>query len=152
MTHTPVRLRIAGMSQDAGYLASLNALVIKHGLQDRVTIDSRWISEGEKRHLLSQALGAVYVPLDEDSYGYPTLEAAHASRPVISVIDAGGVGEFVESGRSGLLTETEPAALADAFDRLWSDRALAKALGEGARQRIDTLRINWDHVVERLTA
>lgn len=152
LTQTPVRLRIAGAGQNPDYLRSLNAFVTKYGLEDRVTIDSRWISDGEKRHLLSQALGAVYVPLDEDSYGYPTLEAAQACRPIVSVTDAGGVGEFVENGRSGFLTEPEPAALAVAFDRLWSDRALAEKLGVGARERIDALLINWDHVVARLTA
>lgn len=152
LTRTPVRLRIAGKSQNHEYLTSLNAFVTKHGLQDRVTIDARWISEGEKRHLLSQALAVVYVPLDEDSYGYPTLEAAQSSRPIVSVTDAGGVGEFVEDERSGLLTAPDPAALAAAFDRLWNDRALARTLGTGARKRVDSLQISWDHVVARLTA
>lgn len=152
LTKTPVRLRIAGKSMNPAYVASLNALLEQHGLQDRVTIDHRWISEGEKRHLLSTALGVVYIPIDEDSYGYPTLEAASAERPVITVQDAGGVGEFVNDGVSGLVTEPAPEALAAAFDRLWSDRKLATKLGKGARRRMDTLSISWDHVVERLTA
>ncbi|BAI97857.1 glycosyltransferase family 4 protein [Sphingobium indicum] len=151
-THTPVRLRIAGAASNSEYLASLHGLVRSYGLQDRVTIDGRWISEGEKRHLLSHALGVVYAPLDEDSYGYPTLEGAQACRPIISVMDSGGVREFVEDGKSGYLTTPEPVAIAAAFDRLWSDRTLAETLGRGARERIDALRINWDHVVARLTA
>jgi glycosyltransferase involved in cell wall biosynthesis len=151
-TRTPVRLRIVGAATDSEYLNSLHASVRAYRLQDRVTIDGRWISEGEKRHLLSHALGVVYVPLDEDSYGYPTLEGAHANRPIISVTDSGGVREFVEDGKSGYLTAPEPAAMAAAFDRLWSDRTLAETLGRGARARIDGLRINWDYVVARLTA
>lgn len=151
-TRTPVRLRIVGAASNGEYLASLHGLVRAYGLQDRVTIDGRWISEGEKRHLLSHALGVVYAPVDEDSYGYPTLEGAHACRPIISVTDAGGVREFVEDGESGYLVEPEPVAIAEAFDRLWSDRTLAETLGRGARKRIDALRINWDHVVARLTA
>ena len=151
-TQTPVRLRIAGESQHYEYGSFLNSFVTKHRLQDRVTIDARWISEGEKRHLLSQALAIVYVPFDEDSYGYPTLEAAQACRPIISVTDAGGVGEVIEDGRSGLLPASNATALAAAFDCLWNDRVLAKTLGMGARKRVDTLKIDWNNVVARLTA
>jgi glycosyltransferase involved in cell wall biosynthesis len=152
LTQTPVRLRIAGKSTNQHYVDALRKSVVQHGLEDRVTIDERWISEGEKRHLLSHALALIYIPEDEDSYGYPTLEGAAARRPILSVLDAGGVGEFVEDGRSGLLLPTEPAALAAAFDRLWNDRALAKTLGNGAHRRMHTMNISWDHVVARLTA
>ncbi len=151
-TATPVRLRIAGIARDPDYLASLHKQVIQHGLEDRVTIDCRWISEGEKQYLLSQALAAVYVPLDEDSYGYPTLEAALARRATVSVEDSGGVGEFVLDEQCGLLTEPEPKALARAFDRLWSDRKLAEKLGNAAHSRVQKLNISWDVVVARLTA
>jgi len=151
-TKTPVRLRIAGLSQSPDYVASLQSSIEKMGLRDRVTIDNRWISEGEKRHLLSGALGVVYIPVDEDSYGYPTLEAASAHRPVVTLRDAGGVSEFVEDGKSGLVGDPNPEALGAAFDRLWLDRKLAAKLGKGARRRMDELSIRWDHVVARLTA
>lgn len=151
-TETPVRLRVAGTTQDVKYLDSLHAIVKRGGLEDRVTIDARWISDGEKHHLLSHALAAVYVPVDEDSYGYPTLEAAHASRAVVSVTDAGGVGEFVVNGQCGLLTAPDSRALARAFDRLWADRELAAALGGAAKARIKEMDISWDNVVARLTA
>ncbi|MET3837878.1 glycosyltransferase involved in cell wall biosynthesis [Brevundimonas sp. UYEF29] len=151
-TKTPVRLRIAGESQNAQYLASLHELVRFHGLQNKITIDSRWISEGEKGSLLSQALAAVYIPVDEDSYGYPPLEAAHYRRATVTVQDAGGVGELVVDGLSGLMAKADPQAVGAAFDRLWLDRKLAKALGQGAHKRIAEMNINWRHVVSRLTA
>lgn len=151
-TKTPVRLRIVGRSQDPSYLDSLRTTVERHNLQDRVTLDSRWISEGEKRHLLAHALASIYVPLDEDSYGYPTLEAASSSRSIVTVSDSGGVGEFVQDGSSGLVTAADSRALAEAFDRLWLDRKLAAKLGKGAKRRMEKLLIRWDHVVERLTA
>ncbi|WP_241242004.1 glycosyltransferase family 4 protein [Sphingobium algorifonticola] len=152
MTQTPVRLRIAGASQNLAYLASLHEEVQRNGLQDRVTVDGRWISEGEKHHLLAQALGVVYLPLDEDSYGYPTLEGASARRATVSAHDSGGVSEFIVDGQCGLLTEPTPSALAEAFDRLWLDRGLAERLGAAAQARVCTLGINWEHVVARLTA
>lgn len=151
-TATPVRLRIAGLSQNDQYPTTLGEMIERHGLQDRVTLDNRWISEGEKRYLLSNALASIYVPLDEDSYGYPTLEAAASARATITTSDAGGVIEFVEDGSSGLVAKPEPEALAKAFDRVWGDRKLAEKLGKGAKRRMDTLKIQWDHVVTRLTA
>jgi glycosyltransferase involved in cell wall biosynthesis len=152
LTKTPVRLRLAGQSGEPTYLADLQRLVRQNRLENRVTIDQRWISEGEKRYLLSVALANAYMPEDEDSYGYPTLEAAHAQKATVTTSDAGGTIEFIEHERSGLVLAPEPAALADAFDRLWLDRKLARQLGRGANDRIGELRIDWSNVVERLTA
>lgn len=151
-TKTPVRLRLAGQCHGPEYLASLQRIIKENGLDDRVSIDNRWISEGEKKYLLSRALANVYVPIDEDSYGYPTLEAAHSRRATVSVSDAGGVGEFVLNEQCGLITEPCPEALGRVFDRLWLDRALAKRLGCAAETRISDLKISWQHVVARLTA
>ena len=101
---------------------------------------------------MATALACAYVPFDEDSYGYPTIEAAHARRCTITVADSGGVPEFVTDGVTGLLTEPEPVALAEAFDRLWSDRGLAERLGGGAEARLAALGINWDSVIQKLLA
>jgi glycosyltransferase involved in cell wall biosynthesis len=151
-TRTPVRLRIAGRSASAEYADFLRKLIAEHDLEDRVTLDLRWISEGEKTSLLSTALAAIYIPLDEDSYGYPTIEAALARKTTITVSDSGGVPEFITDGVSGIIAESDPVAIADAFDRLWSDRALAQDLGRSAYGRLAELQIDWDHVIERLTS
>lgn len=151
-TKTPVRLRIAGATQDSHYLESLHRIIRKYNLEDRVTIMSGWISEGEKSHLLSHALAVVYIPFDEDSYGYPTLEGAHSCRPIITASDAGGVCEFVVDGVNGIVAEPEPQALADAFDSLWADRSKVRRMGTSALDRLVALNINWQNVVARLTA
>jgi glycosyltransferase involved in cell wall biosynthesis len=44
----------------------------------------------------------------------------------------------------------EPAAIADAFDRLYADRALARRMGEAARARVAELGIDWETVIGRL--
>lgn len=151
-TKTPVRLRVVGRAHSSDYLGRLRTEIKTLQLDDRITLDDRWISEGEKRHLLTQALASVYIPFDEDSYGYPTLEAAHARRATISTTDAGGVQEFIRDGKNGLLCEPTPDALAAAFDRLWGDRAFAQRLGEAAEATVASMKINWRRVVERLTA
>jgi glycosyltransferase involved in cell wall biosynthesis len=147
---TPVRLHLAGDSLDEVFIGDLKAMIARFDLGERVTFDRRWISEAEKAALLASALAAAYFPLDEDSYGYPTLEAAHAQKATIGALDGGGVSEFVKDGENGYLLPPEPQAIAAAFDRLWSDRQLARRLGGAARARIDEMSIRWDHVIERL--
>jgi glycosyltransferase involved in cell wall biosynthesis len=149
---TPVRLRISGRSGFPDYADKLRQIVIDYNLEERVTLDLRWISEGEKTSLLSTALAALYIPVDEDSYGYPTIEAALAHKATITVGDSGGVPEFIDNGISGLIAEPDPQALAEAFDRLWMDRTLTKRLGHNAFERLGELQIQWEHVIARLTS
>jgi glycosyltransferase involved in cell wall biosynthesis len=149
---TPVRLRLCGTGEDRPYIAGLGRMIAEFGIQDRVKLEDRWISEDEKVNLLSGALATAYVAFDEDSYGYPSLEASHASKPILTTTDSGGVLELVTDGVNGFVRDPEPAALADAMDRLYLDRAMARRLGQGARDRVQELKINWDHVVERILA
>ncbi len=151
-TRTPVRLRLCGSSASPDYLNDLRESVARLGVADKVVLDFRWISEEEKARLLSTALASAYLPFDEDSYGYPTIEAAHAARCTITVSDSGGVPEFVTNDYNGYVTAPEPAAVAEAFDRLYMDRALARSMGAAARARIDELGINWEKVIGRLLA
>ncbi|RFC63652.1 glycosyltransferase [Fulvimarina endophytica] len=151
-TRTPVRLRLCGLSSDPIYYARLTDIVREHGLEDKVTIDHRWISEEEKVQFLSESLAAAYAPFDEDSYGYPVLEAAHAARPTLVLSDGGGVAEFVRDGQTGLVADPTPEAIAVAFDRLFVDRRGTEAMGEAAERNVAELGIDWDTVVARLTS
>jgi glycosyltransferase involved in cell wall biosynthesis len=149
-TKTPVRLRLCGASANSVYLGELRESASALGVAERVTFDFRWISEEEKADALSTALASAYLPFDEDSYGYPTIEAAHAARCTVTTCDSGGVPEFVTHGDNGLVVAPEPAAIADAFDRLYADRALARRMGEAARARVAELGIDWETVIGRL--
>ncbi len=149
-TRTPVRLRLCGTSLSPDYIPNLRNMARHLGVAERVTIEDRWITEEEKADRLEHALASAYLPFDEDSYGYPTIEAAHARRCTITVTDSGGVPEFVEDGVTGFVTEPNPVAVADAFDRLYSNRALARAMGEQAAARVADMGIDWDTVVARL--
>ena len=147
---TPVRLRLCGRASNPRYLDKLKRTIPQRDIAERVTIEHRWISEEEKADRLANSLAAVYIPFDEDSYGYPTLEAAHAKRCTVTVSDSGGVLEFVEHGRNGLIVEPEPDALADAFDRLYKERNNTIKMGESAEMRVHELGIDWDAVIARL--
>jgi glycosyltransferase involved in cell wall biosynthesis len=149
---TSVRLRLSGLGNSSEYIRCLHSMVADNGLSERVHIEARWISEEEKVNQLAGALAHAYVPVDEDSYGYPTIEAAQARRCTVTVEDAGGVLEFVSNGVNGLVVPPEPQAIAAAFDQLYSNRVLAGSLGEQAQAQIAALGISWDRVIAKLLA
>ena len=151
-TRTPVRLRLCGVGTNPEYIRSLRDAAADGGAADRVVIEDRWITEEEKAARLEHGLAAAYIPFDEDSYGYPTIEAAHARRCTVTASDSGGVAEFVQDGVTGLVAAPEPEAVAAAFDRLYADRGLARRLGANAAARVAELGIDWDTVVEKLLA
>ena len=99
---------------------------------------------------LAQCLAVAYLPVDEDSYGYPSLEASHSSKAIVTLTDAGGALEFVRDGVSGLVAEPDPASLAAAFDRLYEDRAATERMGERSAARRAELNISWEHTIDRL--
>jgi glycosyltransferase involved in cell wall biosynthesis len=144
---TPVKLRLCGTPESPRYAHEMEMMINGLGVADRVSLEARWITEAEKADLLAGALACAYVPLDEDSYGYPSLEAAHSRKAVLTTSDAGGVLELVEDGVNGLVTEPEPRAIAAALDRLWSDKAEAERMGRANAERLVELRINWGRVV-----
>jgi len=147
---TPVKLRLCGLASNPAYLAVLEGAMANHDLSGTVTIEHRWITEEEKADRLANSLAAAYIPFDEDSYGYPTLEAAHSRRCTVTVSDSGGVPEFIEDGVNGLIVEPQPETLASAFDRLYLNKFASARMGEAAERLILALGINWDAVVARL--
>jgi glycosyltransferase involved in cell wall biosynthesis len=149
-TRTPVRVRILGPCLDGAYEQLLNELTLRTGVADRVELDLGWVSEDEKAKRVGECLGVAYFPVDEDSYGYPSLEAQHAGKPVITTTDAGGTDELISHGVNGLIVEPTPQAIAAEMDLLWEDRGYAAWLGANGPARIQALGISWDHALERL--
>lgn len=147
-----VKLRLCGASANPGYVDQLRDTIARFDLRDRVVIEDRWISEDEKANRLATALAAAYLPHDEDSYGYPSLEAAHSGKAVLTTTDSGGVLELVEDGRNGGVTLPDPVAIAEAMDRLHLDRQEAQRQGERNAARLVEMKIDWSHVVTTLTA
>lgn len=151
-TQTPVRLRLCGSSSNADYPKQLTQRINALGLAERVHLDNRWITEEEKVQRLADCLAAAYIPLDEDSYGYPSVEASHASKPVLTTTDSGGVLELIQDGINGYITEPSPQALAEAMDKFYMKRAHTEKMGLNAAHRLSELNISWEHVLQRLLA
>jgi glycosyltransferase involved in cell wall biosynthesis len=149
---SPVKLRICGTSSSQGYTSEIMKLANSIGVQDRVIFELGWMSERDKVERISNSSAVVYAPIDEDSYGYPTLEAAAAQKPILTTYDAGGTLEFVRNGENGLIVDSTPKAIADAFDTLYFNSQQTATMGIAAFETVDRLNISWHHVVERLLA
>ncbi|MGA2618642.1 MAG: glycosyltransferase family 4 protein [Thermoguttaceae bacterium] len=145
-----VKLLIAGNPDTPVDRERIKTAVASSGAEARITVLDRFVSEREKQELLAHALGCLYFPLGEDSYGYVGLEASYSEKAIITTTDAGGVLELVEHGSNGLVVSPDAASLAQAMDQLYDDRAAAERMGKAARRRVDELGISWDHVIEAL--
>jgi glycosyltransferase involved in cell wall biosynthesis len=145
------RLVIAGQPETPEDLERVMSVVHEHGLEDRVEVIPRWISDAEKLRLLAGARGVVYLPYGEDSYGYVTLEAFHARKPVLTFADSGGTLELIDDRRNGRVV-SDVWELGQAIDELAEDLALTERMGEAALAKIEELDISWDRVVRCLTS
>jgi glycosyltransferase involved in cell wall biosynthesis len=139
----PGRLVIVGTGTQE---AHLRALVEDLGLGDRVHLAGA-VTDEALLALYAGALGVFFAPFDED-YGYVTLEAFLAHKPVVTARDSGGTLEFAEDGVNAWVCDPRPDAVADAFSRLASNRAAAAALGEAGFERARL--VTWDGVIEKL--
>jgi glycosyltransferase involved in cell wall biosynthesis len=147
-----VRLVVAGPPAHPSDLAQLRAITGEPAISGRLELIPRWIIEEEKIELVAGALGVLYMPVDEDSSGYPPLEAFHAGKPVITCSDCAGMLELIEDGRNGFIVEPRATAVAATMDRLCRQDGLAERVGLAGAARLSELEISWDRVVSALTS
>lgn len=147
-TKTKVMLYILGKADHEAEKKKLDVYIEEHHLQDRVRFLD-FVPQEEKIRLYANAKAVLFIPKDED-YGYITLEAMAASKPVITATDSGGPLEFVVQHENGIIAEPNASALAEAMDRMWSSRTMPQEYGQRARKRLDEMEITWDRVVKEL--
>lgn len=145
------RLVVAGAPDNPEVLEAIEREVDDAGVNDRVELIPRYITDEEKLDLLSRCIGSVYLPVDEDSYGYVCYEAAMSNKPTITATDSGGALTLVEDGRTGLVSLPEAEALAAAFDEFADHREASETMGRQARSHALGLDLSWERVVEELT-
>lgn len=145
LARTPVKLILAGNTADVKHYENL---IKTHGVGDRVTMRG-FVTDDELIELYANALGVCYLPFDED-YGYVTLEAMLSGKPVVVPSDGGGAAELVEHERTGLISEPDPQAIADSLDSLYSDRTRACRMGERGLEKLRSMNLSWESVVETL--
>lgn len=150
-TRTPVRLVIAGQPEDPSYLDRINQSIARDNIAYKVEVLPSFISDEDKAALFSRALGCAYIPYDEDSYGYVTMEAFQSKKPVITCSDSGGIDILVRDGHTGRIVRPEAEDLAAAMDELYLDRVKARDMGESGYSLMHDMGINWETVITRLT-
>jgi glycosyltransferase involved in cell wall biosynthesis len=139
----PLADEIARLDRD--YMGRLRALAAPHG--DRVVFAGA-VPNAELPvwHAAADVLAA---PSLSEAFGIPPVEAGASELPVVASA-VGGLRDTVAAERTGLVVPpADPAALAEALERLAASPALARALGEAGRRRV-AAEFTWDAVAERL--
>jgi glycosyltransferase involved in cell wall biosynthesis len=141
----PIRMVVAG---EGTQRENVERVAQEAGVADRIDFVGA-IDDDQLIELYRDALAVLYPPFDED-FGYVTLEAFLAHKPVVTATDSGGPNEFVVDGVNGFSVAPEPDAIAAAINALARDRQRARAMGDAGYERART--ITWDGVIEKLVS
>jgi glycosyltransferase involved in cell wall biosynthesis len=144
------RLIVAGPPETPGEADRLRKMVEESGLTDRVKLDLRFLDRHEVAKYVNNCRAVAYVPFDEDAYGYVTMEAFEAGKPVITCVDSGAVTQLVAHDRTGMVVEPDAEAVAGAMRQYLADEELARNHGAAARDSWRSRRITWSDTIHRL--
>ncbi len=127
--------------------ALLKTLIEGYKLTDRCKMLG-YVSEEELTHHLAHCKAVFYAPYDED-YGYATIEAFLAQKPVITCHDSGEVATIVKNTDSGFVVENTPKAIAATIKKLYT--LSPSQLKHKAQKGYDFAKsIRWKNVLEKL--
>lgn len=147
-----VRLVIAGPPESPETEQRFRALAEKWGVADRVTLDLRFLPRNEVAKWINNSMAVAYLPFQEDSVGYVTMEAFQASKPVITVSDSGGVLDIVRDGETGFVAAPTAEAIGAAMLSAMTDAGKVREMGAEAQTTLSRLNLTWSHVLSRLLA
>ncbi|MCJ7856662.1 glycosyltransferase family 4 protein [Lachnospiraceae bacterium NSJ-143] len=145
-----VKLVIDGVCSESDYLEKIYYIIKKYKLEDKIIMENRWVTDEEKIDKMSKCLGCLYIAYKEDSYGFVSMESFYSSKPVITFSDSGGTVELITNNKTGYFTDPTPQALAEAMDKLYTNRENTIKMGQAARKEIMDRNITWDETVRRL--
>ena len=103
ISNSSVKVIFAGTGSDFGLLRDKAKRL---GVTNRVVLLGE-ISDDSMLYHYKNCLAVFFGPLDED-YGYVTLEAMQAAKPVITCTDSGGPLEFVDHNETGFVVPPLP--------------------------------------------
>lgn len=145
-----VRMVIAGPPDSPRDGEKLKEIVERLGLGNRVKLDLRLLPRETYAGYINNSRAVAYLPFDEDSLGYVTMEAATAGKALITTTDSGGVLALVKHQQTGLLANPEPLAIAQVLSEIWFNQARTREYGFAARELWFGFGINWPKTVEAL--
>ena len=136
-----LRIVIAGEGPDRERLERLAS-----GLNGQVEFAGR-VDDARLADLYARCLAVYYAPVDED-FGFVPYEAFLSEKTVVTTRDAGGPLEIVSDGKTGLVCEPEPAAIAEALSWLGAHSDEARAWGKAGKAVAE--RVTWDGCIDAL--
>jgi len=151
-TRSKMKLVVAGPADTPADAARLQESVERYNLKDRVHLDLGFLPRERIAKYVNEALACAYLPIDEDSVGYVTMEAFSAAKAVLTVSDSGGLLDILHDGDTGLIVQPDPESLAAAIDRLANNRNLTIEMGKEGRERWNEMNVTWPATIERLLA
>ncbi len=151
-TPPSVRLVVMGPPDDEAAADRMRTLASSLGVGDRLELDQRLTSREEIAERVNHATACAYIPFDEDSMGYVTLEAAEAGKPVITTTDSGGVQRMVTDGETGWVVEPTADALAEALTAALARPAVSASSGAALHAQWRAMDATWPTTIERLLA
>lgn len=130
----PVQLFIAGDTPGAPAREALEALIAQLKLEKVV----EWLGVRHDMAALIGSMDLIVVPSTyPESFGRGVIEAQAVGRPVVAS-RLGALADLVEDGTSGLLVSPgDPAALAEALERLINDPVLRARCVDMGRARVE---------------
>jgi glycosyltransferase involved in cell wall biosynthesis len=147
------KLVIAGPPETNEDKLLLESLITKHGLEERVTLDLRFLPRVEYADYMNNCMACAYIPFDEDSIGYVSLEGAIAGKPILTTSDSGGILGLVNDGVTGWVADASPESLAEAINRIHQSGVnKLHSMGLSARQLSKDLDVDWPGTIARLMA
>jgi glycosyltransferase involved in cell wall biosynthesis len=145
-----VHLVIAGPPDTPEDGERLRRLAAAAGVTDRLRLDLRFLARGDLSRLVNHASAVAYMPFDEDSFGYCTMEAFQAGKPVLTTVDSGGVLDIVRDGETGLVATADSEALGQALATLADHPKRARRLGRAGREALAAHKLSWPATIGKL--
>ena len=145
-----VKLIIAGPPDSPADAEQLREAVSRLGLSDRVKLDLRFLPRDTYANYVNGSAAVAYLPFDEDSLGYVTMEGATAGKALITTMDSGGVLALVRHGETGWIAEPNPSSLAEAMNAVWTNLERTRQYGLAAKELWHSYDVTWPHTVKML--
>lgn len=150
LTPPSVRLVVAGPPDSEEDRLRLERVAEQVGVADRLRLDLRFLPRHEYAKYLNAAAAVAYLPFDEDSLGYVTMEAANAAKPLIAMTDSGGVLDLVQHKETGWRAQPTVESLAQCMTAAVSDPGRTERMGHAVRELWLSMGVNWAATVGAL--
>lgn len=125
----------------------LKQIIKEKNIENRCSILG-FVSDSELIKHLSLCRAVFYAPIDED-YGYVTIEAFLAHKPVITCRDSGEVYNIVTKTKSGFISDNNPKSISSILDKIYSlSTTQLKEISQNGYNFAK--KIKWDNIIQKL--